>query len=117
MAGIKRVWPGAGNEFPGINFACTKIWVPSVKPSDFFFTHSCHRGQPKVVINGSNNNNNDYLYLDGISLCSLFLWVSYSLLCSKKPSRLMTFGSEHVSERSSCFPLLQQYYVNNFISR
>lgn len=87
-----------------------------MKPSDFFYSQLPQRAT-QVIINGSNNNNNNYLYLGSISLGSLLLWVSYGLLCSKKPSRLMTFCSEHVSERSSCLPLLQQYYVNNFISQ
>lgn len=38
VAGMQRVWIRAGNEFPGINFASIKIWVPLVKPSDFLLT-------------------------------------------------------------------------------
>ena len=34
-----------------------------------------------------------------------------------KPFKLMTFGSKHIDKLFNCHPLLQQYYVNDFISQ
>lgn len=52
MAGMERVWPGARSEFPGLKFAYTKVWVPSMKPSDFFFflLTVATEGNPKSLL-------------------------------------------------------------------
>ena len=50
-------------------------------------------------------------------MCTLSLWISYGLPYPMKPFKLMTFGSKHIDKLFNCHPLLQQYYVNDFISQ
>ena len=92
---------------PGCKFCQSQEVSPISETEWLFFKHSWHRQQP--IINSGNDENS--------LLCTLSLWISYGLPYPTKPFKLMTFGLKHIDKLFNCHPLLQQYYVNDFISQ